>query len=368
MTTSMQSRAHDVLDEHPFALGLFGLNVSGGITMTSASGAFELSWESTSKVARQADQLGLDLLVPVARWRGYDGRLNPNGVTYETFTWAAGVAAVTDRIVVAATAHAPALHPLVVAKQTATIDAISGGRFALNAVMGWFTPELDMFGIATKEHADRYRFGDEWMGVIDRLWSASEPFDHDGASFQLKGAVSEPRPAQRPLVLNAGASPAGIEFTARHADINFATLLNADQGRQLAENITKVADANGRRVRVMTYGTVVIGDTEDDARRRYQEILRHGDPEAARNFMHYLGLNSASFEAHIAAALEEHFVTSGGGLPIVGSAEQVADRLVELYDAGITGFLMGGVPYDGMLDRFGAEVLPLLKERGLRSF
>lgn len=367
MTTAAHSRAHEVLDEHPFALGLFGPNVSGGISMTSAKGAFKLSWDSTSSVAKQADELGLELLVPVARWRGYDGRLNPNGSAYETFTWAAGIAASTSRIVVAATAHAPTLHPLVVAKQAATVDAISGGRFALNAVMGWFSPELDMFGIATKEHGDRYRFGDEWMSVVDRLWSATEPFDHKGASFEMKGAVSEPRPSMRPLVLNAGASSAGIDFTARHADINFATLMNVEQGRDLVENITKVAQSAGRQVRVMTYGTVVIGDNDTDARRRYQEILDHGDVEAARNFMHYLGLNSSSFEAQIAAALEEHFVSSGGGLPIVGSAEQVADQLAALHEVGLSGFLMGGVPYDGMLDRFGAEVMPLLRERGLRT-
>lgn len=367
MTSTTVSRGHHVLTEHPFALGLFGLNVSGGITMTSAEGAFELSWEATSRVAMQADALGLDLLVPVARWRGYDGRLNPNGSTYETFTWAAGIAASTSRIVVAATAHAPTLHPLVVAKQASTVDAIAGGRFALNAVMGWFSPELDMFGIATKEHDDRYRFGDEWMGLVDRLWASSEPFDHAGDSFRMAGAISEPRPPTRPLVLNAGASPAGIEFTARHADVNFATLMSAEQGSQLVESITKAAESVGRKVRVMTYGTVVIGDDEADARRRYQEILDHGDAEAARNFMHYLGLNSSSFEAQIAAALEEHFITSGGGLPIVGSAEQVADQLTALHEAGVSGFLMGGVPYDGMLDRFGTEVLPLLIDRGLRN-
>ncbi len=364
MTT--RSRAHEVLDEHPFAVGLFGTNVSGGITMTDADGAFELSWQSTLQIARQADALGLDLLVPVARWRGYDGRLNPNGSTYETFTWAAGIAAATSRIVVTATAHAPTLHPLVVAKQAATVDAISGGRFALNAVMGWFTPELDTFGIATKEHDDRYGFGDEWMSLVDRLWSAPEPFDHHGAAFHLKGAISDPRPAARPLVLNAGASPAGIDFCARHADVNFATVMDAEQGRKLTENIAKAAEADGRTVRVMTYGTVVIGDDEADARRRYQAILDHGDVAAARNFMHYLGLNSSSFDAHIAAALDERFVSSGGGLPIVGSAEQIADQLTALYEAGVTGFLMGGVPYDAMLDRFGSEVLPLLTKRGLR--
>src|SRR5581483_7982386 len=181
-------------------------------------------------------------------------------------------------------AHASAIHPLVAAKQAATVDAISGGRFALNAVMGWFRTELDMFGVRTLEHDDRYRFGDEWMGVIDRLWSSPEPFDHDGEAFQLAGAVSLPRPPVRPLVLNAGASPAGIEFSARHADVNFATILSVEQARGLVDSIRAAAGARGRRVRVMTYGTVVIGDTESDARRRYQDILDHGDLEAARNF------------------------------------------------------------------------------------
>ncbi|HTK61675.1 MAG TPA: LLM class flavin-dependent oxidoreductase [Pseudonocardia sp.] len=358
--------ALQVLDEHPFSLGLFGMTVSGGISMTDLDGVFELSWQATRDVARQADAAGLDLLVPVARWRGYGGRLNPNGESYETFTWAAGIAAVTSRIVVTATAHAPAIHPLVAAKQSATVDAISGGRFALNAVMGWFRTELDMFGVQTLEHDDRYRFGDEWMAVIDRLWSSREPFDHNGAVFQLAGAVSSPRPPVRPLVLNAGASPAGIEFSARHADVNFATIIGVEQARGLVESIRAAADAQGRRVRVMTYGTVVIGDTEADARRRYQDILDHGDLEAARNFMHHVGLNSASFEAHIAAALDEHFISSGGGYPVVGTAEQVADQLAAMYEAGLEGFLMGGVPYDGMLARFEAEVLPELRKRGLR--
>ncbi|HZZ52609.1 MAG TPA: LLM class flavin-dependent oxidoreductase [Pseudonocardia sp.] len=360
------NRALEVISEHPFALGLFGMTVSGGISMTDADGVFELSWGATRDLARQADAAGLDLLVPVARWRGYGGRLDPNGDSFETFTWAAGIASVTSRIVVAATAHAPVLHPLLAAKQAATVDAIAGGRFGLNAVMGWFEPEFDMFGVATLEHEDRYRFGDEWMSVINRLWTEPEPFDHRGETFQLTGAVSSPRPTSRPLVLNAGASPAGIDFSARHADVNFATILNVEHARGLVASIHEAALAQERRVRVMTYGTVVIGDTEAEARRRYREILDGGDLEAARNFMRFVGLNSTSFEAHIAAVLEEHFVSSGGGYPLVGTATQVADELSALSEAGIEGFLMGGVPYDGMLVRFEAEVLPELRRRGLR--
>jgi FMNH2-dependent dimethyl sulfone monooxygenase len=72
-----------VLDEHPFSLGLFGMTVSGGISMTDADGVFDLSWEATRDLARQAHAAGLDLLVPVTRWRGYGGRLNPNGESYQ---------------------------------------------------------------------------------------------------------------------------------------------------------------------------------------------------------------------------------------------------------------------------------------------
>lgn len=83
--------------------------------------------------------------------------------------------------------------------------------------------------------------------------------------------------------------------------------------------------------------------------------------------MHFLGLNSSSFDAQIAAALREHFVSSGGGLPVVGTPVQVADQMTALHEAGLEGFLMGGVPYDGMLERFTTDVLPELRRRGLRS-
>ena len=82
--------------------------------------------------------------------------------------------------------------------------------------------------------------------------------------------------------------------------------------------------------------------------------------------MHHVGLNSSSFDAQIAAALDEHFISSGGGYPVVGTAAQVADELTAMHEAGLEGFLMGGVPYDGMLARFEAEVLPELRKRGLR--
>jgi FMNH2-dependent dimethyl sulfone monooxygenase len=94
------------------------------------------SWEENLRLARWADRLGLDAIVPIARWRGYGGEANLGDRSFETFTWATGLLAATRRIQVFATMHVPLGHPLAVAKMGATADHISGGRFGLNIVAG----------------------------------------------------------------------------------------------------------------------------------------------------------------------------------------------------------------------------------------
>jgi alkanesulfonate monooxygenase SsuD/methylene tetrahydromethanopterin reductase-like flavin-dependent oxidoreductase (luciferase family) len=77
-------------------------------------------------------------------------------------------------------------HPVVAAKQCATIDHIAQGRYAFNAVMGWYAPDMKMFGSEMREHDERYRFGAEWIHIVKRLWTESEPFDFSGEYFQLE--------------------------------------------------------------------------------------------------------------------------------------------------------------------------------------
>ena len=72
----------------------------------------------------------------------------------------------TERLMVFATSHVPTVHPLLAAKQSATIDNISAGRFGLNIVCGWFRPEIEMFGIEQQDHDARYRMADEWLTVM----------------------------------------------------------------------------------------------------------------------------------------------------------------------------------------------------------
>ena len=113
-------------------LGLFGANCSNGRTYATIPERWDATWENNVHLARLADEVGLDALVPIARWKGYGGESNPNGSSFESITWACGLLAATRRIDVFATVHVPLIHPLVAAKQLATASHIDEQSFQGN--------------------------------------------------------------------------------------------------------------------------------------------------------------------------------------------------------------------------------------------
>ena len=128
-------------------LGTFSTNLEGGCAITPMDGTLKADWPSTLTLARMADVMEFEALVPVGRWRGFGGVTNFNGPGFESYSWAAGIGASTNYSSVFATSHVPTVHPIMAAKQGATIDHITGGRFTLNVVTGWHKPEIEMFGI-----------------------------------------------------------------------------------------------------------------------------------------------------------------------------------------------------------------------------
>jgi alkanesulfonate monooxygenase SsuD/methylene tetrahydromethanopterin reductase-like flavin-dependent oxidoreductase (luciferase family) len=349
-------------------LGLFGTNVSYGLSMTHSETTYRPTWEHSLAIAQRADEMGFELLIPVARWRGFGGTTDMNGENFETFTWAAATAAHTKNITVVATSHLPMVHPVVAAKQSVTIDHVSEGRFGLNMVMGWFTPEMEMFGDVQREHDDRYRFGAEWLDVCKRLWAEEEPFDFEGEDFQLTAARSYPQPLQKPhpLLINAGNSPAAMEFSARHVDVNFLTIGSMEAAAQYVQDIKAKAASYGRDISVMTYVFIICRDTEEEAQAVRQDMLEKGDRVAARNVMDVLGVQSESFTEHMRQGVEDAFIVGWGAHNIVGTPEQVARQLGELSDMGIDGVIAGFLDYHEELASFDEQVMPLLVESGLR--
>src|SRR5580658_681901 len=270
----LREASNPLFNDRKLKLGTFCSNLSGGATMSTIDGTLKVNWESSLALARLADEMEFEAIVPVGRWKGFGGSTNFNGEGFECFTWAAAMAALTKNPAVFATSHVPTMHPVMAAKQGATIDHIGGGRFTLNVVTGWYRPEIEMFGAPLLEHDTRYDMAVEWLEIIKRLWTSEEEFDFDGKFYQVKGAIIAPKPVQKPhpAIMSAGASPKGREFAARHADVNFINLdahdFEAVKARVDASRKT-AWDECKREIQVWTNAYIFQGDTEADARALY---------------------------------------------------------------------------------------------------
>ena len=113
-----------LLDRKDFKLGLFSANCSSGLAVTKAPDRWSGSWDDNLRMAKIADEIGIDFLLPIARWIGYGADTNFHEGVRDPQTRAAGLLASTERISVFATVHTAFNHPIVVAKQLATIDQI----------------------------------------------------------------------------------------------------------------------------------------------------------------------------------------------------------------------------------------------------
>lgn len=356
-----------VYNNNLLKLGIFGTNCSNGCTITHAETSFEPTYEHNVKIAKLADRLGFEMLVPVGRWKHFGGTTMFNGDNLEVYTWATAMACNTKNIMVCATSHTPTAHPLFAAKQGASIDNISNGRFGLNIVCGWFRPEIEMFGKEQLPHSDRYAMASDWLTCVKRAWTEQD-FDHVGKYFTIKDGFLSPKPIQQPypVLLNAGNSEDGREFSAREVDFNFITIATLESGRQLVADIKKRATSYKRECGVMSYGFVCCRDTEKEAQAAYQRVVDAGDWEATHNIMRLLGIESGSFDEQI-RNFGERFIAGWGGYPLVGTPEQIVDKMKDLNDSGVEGLILTWLDYHEELQYFGDRVLPLLEQAGLRE-
>src|SRR6201984_1164980 len=120
-------KTNPLYNNRKLKLGTFSTNLGGGCAINSIDGTLKADWPSTLTLARLADEMEFEALVPVGRWKGFGGGTNFNGAGVEPYTWAAAIGATTKYSTVFATSHVPTVHPIMAAKQAATIDHVTGG-------------------------------------------------------------------------------------------------------------------------------------------------------------------------------------------------------------------------------------------------
>jgi FMNH2-dependent dimethyl sulfone monooxygenase len=335
----------------------YWLPVFGGWLRNVEHEQMEATWDYVRRLAQRSEQIGFDLtLIAELNLNDIKGVDAPS---LDAWSTAAALAAVTDRlelmVAVRPTFHAPAL----LAKQAANIDRISGGRLSINVVSSWWATEARKYGVPFDTHDDRYARTAEWLSVVDGMWR--EPvFSYQGKYYSVEEAVLEPKPLRtpRPTIYAGGESPAAKELIAATCD---AWLTHGDPPDVIGR---KVNDMRERRERLnlplMSFGAagyVVVRSTEQEARREVQRITNV--QQNAKGFANYQDwINNTQLEQRV--TLEDYSVSNRGlRSGLVGTAEQVADRIREFEEAGLDLLLLQFSPQLEEMERFAEEVIPL---------
>ncbi|MFE2504254.1 NtaA/DmoA family FMN-dependent monooxygenase [Streptomyces rubiginosohelvolus] len=249
----------------------------------------QIDFSSFEQLARTAERGKFDFffLAEGLRLREHDGRIHDLDVVGrpESLTVLNALAAVTERLGLAATVNATFNEPYELARRIATLDHLSGGRAAWNVVTSSdaFTGENFRRG-GYLDRADRYTRAAEFVATARELWDSwtpdgvSRPFAHEGPQFTVSGEFTVPRsPQGHPVVIQAGDSSEGREFAASAADIIFTRHGTLEAGRDFYADVKGRLAAYGREadsLKIMPGVTVVVGDNDAEAQEKAAEIRR----------------------------------------------------------------------------------------------
>jgi FMNH2-dependent dimethyl sulfone monooxygenase len=362
------------LPDHKLTLGLFLPMQQGAWSPSTAPRSTSWTFDYIARCTRRAEELGFDLVFGLAQWLGkggYGGDMHFREHEVDPIIANAALSSLTKTIVLINTVHVLyAWHPLHLAKFGAAMDHISGGRWGINVVTGYKPSEYRMFGLEPIEHDHRYVMADEFTTIMERLWSEDDELTFDGKFWKTEKAFLAPKPGQRrPFLVNAASSGAGLDYAARHSDLIFITSPTGADPEKACEalpavnaRIKALAYRYGRQVKTIINPHVICRRTEMEACKAYQTILENEDTVAADNFVQtFVSGDTASWRGHSRAQW-----VIGGNVHLVGTPTQIVEWFGRLSDAGCDGVQVNFFDYLPDLEFFGSEVLPLMKQAGLR--
>ena len=376
-----------IFDKNHFALGFFSPNCDGGNTIASIPDSWVATWDSLTELTVAADRAGLEFMLPIWRFRGWSGPSGFQRNGLDTLTYAAAMAAITERIVLFSTLNITTMNPVVVAKQIASIDQLSKGRAGINIVAGWNPREQKLFGIPTLAHDDLYAYGEEWVEIAKLVWAGGDQYaEYRGKYFDAThlNEVQGPRPySGNPILLNAAQSKVGQSFATKHCDFLLHASTDLDMSRVAVPAMkAEMREKHGRELNIMTTAHIICRSTEAEARDYRQYVLDHADLQATEDLMSSMmgakklevmnmHLPGDATEEEIQANYERQRDrwTLGHGTygPITGTPDQVAETMCRMKEIGYSGLAFSFTNYMKELPYFQQEVMPRLEKLGVRQ-
>lgn len=339
-------------------------NVSGGLVVSKIEQRTDWSLEYNQRLAQTAERAGFEYALSQIRFTaGYGAEYQHESVSFSQ----ALLQATTKLKVLAAILPGP-WHPAVVAKQIATIDHISNGRIAINVVSGWFKGEFTAIGEPWLEHDERYRRSNEFIRALKGIWT-QDNFTFKGDFYRFNDYTLQPKPVQKPHpeIFQGGSSRAARDNAASVSDWYFTNGNTPENLKAQIDDIREKAARNNHKVRIGVNAFVIARDTEEEAKAVLEDIIKHADAEAVRAFggaVKEAGKSSPEGEGNWAKSTFEDLVQYNDGFRtnLIGTPQQIAERIVELKSIGVDLVLAGFLHFIEEVEYFGQKVLPLVRE------
>jgi alkanesulfonate monooxygenase len=342
------------------AVGAAGSRVTGGGTERAPDAGY------MGQIARSAEQLGFTgALTPTSSW------------CEDAWVMTAALTQVTERFKFLVAFRPGLMSPTLAAQMAATYQRVSGGRLLLNVVTGGDDVEQQRFGDHLSKQA-RYERAGEFLHIVRELWRG-EPVTFAGRHYDVRDGQIVPARIWPQIYLGGSSEPA-LDVAARYADVYLTWGEPPQAVAEKVDAVRKRAKVTGRELRFGIRLHVITRDTAAQAWAQAQRLLdgldaaaidqaqaiQHASQSEGQRRMTALhGGRTDSLEVSPNLWAGVGLVRGGAGTALVGSHDEVAERIAEYHELGIDEFILSGYPHLEEVYRAGEGLIPLLRSRGL---
>jgi dimethylsulfone monooxygenase len=338
----------------------------GGFVISKIPQRTSHRFEANKRYVMAAEKYGWEYALMPARYYTSHGWND----TFDAMTTTAGLAQHTSKIRLLAALHPGLWHPGIVSKMGATVDHMSGGRWGLNITTGWYKEEFWGFGEPWLEHDERYRRSEEFIRVLKGTWIERD-FNYRGDFYRIRDASLVPAPLCKPCppIFQGGNSHGAMRMAGRVSDWLFIQGNTLEKAKKIAETVKTYAREEGREgaVRCGLNCFVICRKTEAEANQVLRDIIDQADWEVINAFKEQVkqaGQSSPEKTGMWAESTDLDFVQQNDGFKsgLIGTPEQIAEKIQAFHAVGIDLILTGFLHYDEDLEAFGRDVIPLVKK------
>lgn len=354
--------------ETPLKFAYWVPNVSGGLVVSTIEQRTSWDFDYNKKLARIAEDSGFEYALTQTRYAASYGA----DKQHEATSFSLALLGATDRLKVISAVHPGMWHPGVLAKFVITADHISAGRAAVNIVSGWLKDEFVNFGLPWLEHDERYVRTEEFIRVLRGLWTEQE-YSQAGKYYNITDFTLSPPPIDvpgrpHPEIFFGGNSTAAQAAAGRVADWYFSNGKDLEGFKDNIAGVQASAADVGRSPKFGLNGFVISRSSESEAKDTLREIVEKAHRPAVEGFaaaVKEAGQSTKDGKGMWADSSFEDLIQYNDGFKtgLIGTPEQIADRIIEFKKIGVNLFLTAYLHFQEEVAAFGQEIIPIVREK-----